>query len=411
MDYLLKNIKSLIGIRPAETTILKGAALKELPSIDNAWLQVVKGRIASFGTMQTLESVTSSREDTIDCSGRIVMPCYCDSHTHLVFADTRENEFIDKLKGATYEEIASKGGGILNSAKKLNETSEEVLLEKALERIEEIKNYGTGAVEIKSGYGLSYDGELKMLRVIKKLKNLSPIPVKATFLGAHALPLEYNGRRNDYIKLLIEDLLPKIAEESLADYCDVFCEKGFFSEEETNLILKAGWKYGLKPKIHANQLNLSGGVQAGVRNSAISVDHLEAMSDEEINCLKISNTIPTLLPSAAFFLRMQYPPARKMIDEGLPVTLASDYNPGSSPSGRMGFVVSLACIQMKMTPEEAINAATLNGAFAMEMGPEVGSITVGKQANLIITKPINSYNNIPYHFGNDVIEKVLISKI
>jgi imidazolonepropionase len=326
--------------------------------------------------------------ETIDATGRVVLPAFCDSHTHLVFADTRENEFVDKINGLTYEQIASKGGGILNSAQKLNDTPEEVLLEKTLQRIEEIKRFGTAAVEIKSGYGLSYDGELKMLRVIKKLKSLAGIPVKATFLGAHALPVSYREHRGEYIRLLTEKLLPVIAEEGLADYCDVFCEKGFFTPEETDIVLQKGWQYGLKPKIHANQLFISGGVQAGVRNKAVSVDHLESIGEEEIECLKHSTTIPTLLPSAAFFLRMQYPPARNLVEAGLPVTLATDYNPGSSPSGRMGFVISLACIQMRWTPEEALNAATINGAAAMEISDELGSVTIGKKASLLITRPL-----------------------
>jgi imidazolonepropionase len=410
MNVLFKNIKSLAGVRSAETKVLKEDDLKQLPAIEDAWLHVQDGKIAAYGGMKNVNAdqfrVAGAMD--VDCTGRIMLPCFCDSHTHLVFADWREEEFVHKIRGLSYEEIATRGGGILNSARKVNETSEEILLEKAFQRIVEIKNQGTGAVEIKSGYGLSYDGELKMLRVIQKLKALSPIPVKASFLGAHAIPAAYKERREEYLKLLTEKILPKIAEENLADYCDVFCEKGFFTPEETDKILQAGWKYGLKPKIHANQLSISGGVQAGVRNKAISVDHLESVGEEEIECLKNSNTIPTLLPTAAFFLRMQYPPARKMIEAGLPVTLASDYNPGSSPSGRMSFVISLACIQMKMTPEEAINAATLNGARAMELENELGSITVGKKANLILTKPINSIANIPYHFGEDVIENVFI---
>ena len=406
MNILFKNIKSLCGIRPAETKVLKGNELRQLPSLNDAWLLIKDGRISSFGEMKNLSPSERADEET-DCSGRIMLPCFCDSHTHLVFADWREGEFVDKINGLSYEQIAAKGGGILNSAMKLRDTPEEVLLEKGKERIEEIRNQGTGAVEIKSGYGLSLEGELKMLRVIKKLKAISPIPVKATFLGAHAIPLEYKNKRGDYIKLLINELLPKIADEGLADYCDVFCEKGFFTPEETDTILQAGWKYGLKPKIHANQLGISGGVQAGIRNKALSVDHLENIGEEEIEALKNSQTIPTLLPAAAFYLRLPYPPARRMVEAGLPVTLASDYNPGSSPSGRMSFVLSLACIQMKMTPEEAINAATLNGAAAIELENELGSITVGKKANLILTKPINSVASIPYSFGQDLIEKVL----
>lgn len=413
MNVLIKNIKSLAGIRDAGVQHVSGNELKKLPSVEDAYLLIREGRIAAFGAMEHMQQSVNEQDlssaASIDAGGRLVLPCFCDSHTHLVFADTRENEFLYKIQGLTYEEIAAKGGGILNSARKLLEMPEDLLLEKAMHRIEEIKQQGTGAVEIKSGYGLSYDGELKMLRVIQQLKTISPIPVKATFLGAHAIPAEFKTNREGYLQLLIEQLLPKIADEGLADYCDVFCDKGFFTPEETDRVLLAGWKYGLKPKIHANQLAISGGVQAGVRNNAISVDHLESMGDEEIECLRKSNTIPTMLPSAAFFLRMQYPPARQMIEAGLPVTLATDYNPGSSPSGRMSFVISLACIQMKMTPEEAINAATINGAAAMELSHETGSITIGKKANLIITKPVNSIANIPYSFGNDVIEQVIIS--
>ena len=416
MSILFKNIKSLVGIRNAGVKMLKGSELGTLPSVSDAWLYAEDGKIIEFGAMKDFNSefVADNRDNSeleeIDCNGKFLLPCFCDSHTHLVFADWRQEEFAMKIQGMSYEEIAARGGGILNSARKLNETTEEVLLEKSLQRIEEIKSQGTGAVEIKSGYGLSYDGELKMLRVIQKLKSLSNIPIKATFLGAHAIPIEYKDKRNEYLQLLTEKILPKIAEEKLADYCDVFCEKGFFTPEETDQILQAGWKYGLKPKIHANQLSISGGVQAGVRNNAISVDHLESVGDEEIIALKNSSTIPTLLPSAAFFLRMNYPPARNMIEAGLPVTLASDYNPGSSPSGRMSFVISLACVQMKMSPEEAINATTLNGAAAMELSDDLGSITVGKKANLILTKPINSIANIPYSFGSDLIEKIFIGK-
>lgn len=413
MNIVIKNIRSLSGIREAGVKRLKGNDMQTFPAFENAYLFINAGKIAAFGSMNDFQpgnfESNGVKTEVIDAYGRFVLPCFCDSHTHLVFADTRENEFIYKIQGLSYEAIAARGGGILNSAKKLHDTPEEVLLEKTMRRLDEIISYGTGAVEIKSGYGLSYEGELKMLRVIRQLKSLSRIPVKATFLGAHALPAAYKTNREGYIKMLVEDLLPVIAGEGLADYCDVFCEQGFFTPEETERILQAGWKYGLKPKIHANQLSVSGGVQVGVRNHAVSVDHLESMGHEEITCLQNSDTIPTMLPSAAFFLRMQYPPARDMLAAGLPVTLATDYNPGSSPSGRMSFVISLACIQMKMTPEEALNAATLNGAAAMELQDELGSITLGKKANLIITKPINSIANIPYSFGNDLIERVLIN--
>lgn len=408
MQTLLTNIRQLYQVRDKSVTILKGADLKKIPSLQNAYLLIKDGWIASFGVMNELH-ISDTEYQTIDCSERIVLPAFCDSHTHLVFAATREEEFVNKINGMSYEEIAAKGGGILNSAKKLNDTAEEVLLESALERLEKIRLQGTGAVEIKSGYGLTVEGEIKMLRVIRKLRELSPISIKSSFLGAHAVPDEYKNNRNGYIRLLIEEMLPLISDEKLADYCDVFCDKGFFTPDETDTILKAAAKYNLKPKIHANQLANSGGVQVGIKNNAVSVDHLENIGDDEISALKESSTIPTLLPSAAFFLRMDYPPARKMADAGLPVTLATDYNPGSSPSGRMSFVISLSCIQMKLTPEEAINAATLNGAAAMDLQNELGSITIGKRANLIICNKGVTLAGIPYSFGNDCIESVLIN--
>ncbi|MCS6991576.1 MAG: imidazolonepropionase [Chitinophagales bacterium] len=410
MDCLFTNIKSLIGIRQKEEKRLSGQAMKELPQLPQAWLAVRRGRISAFGKMEDTALLEQHADlPQFDCSGRILMPCWCDSHTHLVFAAWRAEEFELKIKGFTYEQIAAQGGGILNSARKLSDTDEEILYEQAWQRLTEIIDQGTGAVEIKSGYGLSVEGELKMLRVIARLKASAPIPIKATFLGAHALPAEYRHRRQDYIRLILEEMLPRIADAHLADYCDVFCENGFFTPEETDQILQAAWKYGLKPKIHANQLARSGGVQAGVRNYAVSVDHLEQIDEEEISALQASSTIATLLPAAAFFLRLPYPPARRMLEAGLTVALASDYNPGSCPSGRMSFVVSLACIQMRMTPAEAINAATLNGACAMELEDELGSITIGKRANLILTKPISSVAEIPYRFGIDLIEKVFIS--
>ena len=347
-------------------------------------------------------------DDVLDGGGRLVFPTWCDSHTHIVYTSSREAEFVGRIKGLTYEEIAKNGGGILNSAERLNNTSEDELFESALERLKEITTYGTGAVEIKSGYGLSAEGELKMLRVIKRLKETSPLTIKATFLGAHAIPLKYKQRRQEYIDLIINDMLPIIGKEKLADYCDVFCDRGFFTPDETDAILQAGWKYGLQPKIHANELDYSGGIQVGVKNKALSVDHLEFTGDKEIEALLSSETMPTLLPSTAFFLGLHYPPARKMIDAGLPVALASDYNPGSSPSGRMPFILSLACVKLKMLPEEAINAATINSAYAMGLSSTHGTITVGKKASLFITKPMANYNVIPYSFGSDLIETVLI---
>jgi imidazolonepropionase len=345
----------------------------------------------------------------IDAEGQFVLPCWCDSHTHIVFAASREEEFVDKLKGASYAEIAAKGGGILNSARKLGEASEDFLFEQAWKRLGELMHLGTGAIEIKSGYGLTVESELKMLRVIKRLKEIAPIPVKATFLGAHTYPSAFKEDHKGYIDLVINEMLPKIAAGQLADYIDVFCEEGFFSPSETESICRAGMAVGLKPKIHANQLNLSGGTQLGVKLGALSVDHLETMDEDAINTLALSDTIGTLLPNAAFFLRMPFQPARALVDSGCAIALASDYNPGSSPSGNMNLVVSMSCIQMKLLPEEAINAATLNGAYAMDLSTELGSITPGKRANLIFTKPISSIAYLPYAFGSNLIEKVMIN--
>jgi imidazolonepropionase len=382
--------------------------MKMLPSIDNAWLLIEDGLIKEYGDMSSLDT-SLNVDQTIDAKGGLVLPAWCDSHTHLVFAHSREHEFIDRINGLSYEAIAQRGGGILNSAKKLNAASEDELVDLAMQRLDEVKALGTGAIEIKSGYGLCTEGELKMLRVIRRLKEHSNLTIKSTFLAGHAYPLEYRDNHEGFIKLIINDMLPKIADENLAEYIDVFCEKGFFSVDETDRILEAGVKYGLKPKVHANQLYNSGGIQIGVKHHAISVDHLETMDQEEIECLKHSNTIPTLLPGAAFFLAMHYQPARKIIDAGLPVALASDYNPGSCPSGNMNLILSLACSQMRMTPEEAINACTINGAAAMEVNDKLGSIKVGKKANLIITKAIPSLAYLPYAFGTNLIEKVIIS--
>jgi imidazolonepropionase len=403
---LIINIKQLIGVRE-NPQLLRGSAMGVLPSLENAFLRIEGEKIADYGLMQDLD-LSNETDEIYDAKDAFVMPTWCDSHTHIVYAGSRENEFIQKIKGANYEEIAKNGGGILNSAKKLNETSEEELFEQAWNRIEAIKKLGTGAIEIKSGYGLSIEGELKMLRVIKKLKNKSNLLIKATFLAAHTYPTLFKDNHQGYIRQIIDEMLPIIAEENLADYIDVFCEKGFFSVAETEQILEAGKLRGLKPKIHANQLHLSGGVQVGVKHEAISVDHLETMGEEEITSLSNSNTIGTLLPSAAFFLRMQYPPARQMLDTNVAIALASDYNPGSSPSGNMPLLIALSCIQMKMTPEEAINAATLNGAYAMEVSDEVGSITKGKLANLIFTKNMPSLAYLPYSFGENLIDKVMI---
>jgi imidazolonepropionase len=405
---LIKNIKQLLQVRDNSTLKpLSNEDLNTLPILENAWLRIENDIIKSFGKMSALEKIEG--EDVIDASGRIVMPSFVDSHTHLVFAGSREDEFVMRLHGKSYEEIAEAGGGILNSAKKLQGKTEEELFESAKKRLHEVIAMGTGAIEIKSGYGLTVEAELKMLRVIKRIKDYSPIPVKASFLGAHFYPTEFKQNHEEYIDLLINEMLPTIEKEGLADYIDAFCEKVAFSAEETDRIVKAGIKHGLKPKIHTNQFNCMGGIEVSVANNAISVDHLEVINQEEIKCLKNSNTIATLLPSAPFFLNDPYQPAREIIDAGIPVALASDYNPGSTPSGRMSFVISLACIKLKMTPEEAFNAATINGAFALEMQNELGSITVGKKANLIISKEIESYGFIPYSFGSDQIEQVIIN--
>ncbi len=406
MSILIKNIKTLFGIEEQSKISVSGSEMGELLSVDNAFILIEKNKIVNFGEMK---NCPDRAEKEVDATGKMVLPAWCDSHTHIVFAKSREEEFVMRIKGKSYEEIAENGGGILNSARKLQAMSEDALYDSALERLKEVVGFGTGAIEIKSGYGLTHESELKMLRVIRRLKENNDIPIKATFLGAHAIPMEYKNNRNKYIDIIINKMLPEVAGEGLADYCDVFCDKGFFTVEETDRILEAGWKYGLKPKIHANELAISGGVQIGVKQKALSVDHLECMSAAEIEALKGTETMPTLLPSTAFFLNLTYAPARQMIDAGLPVALASDYNPGSTPSGRMPFVLSLACTQMKMTPEEAVNAATINGAYAMELSDQVGSICKGKLANLILTKKIPSLAFIPYAFGSDLIERVWIS--
>jgi imidazolonepropionase len=404
---LITNIKQLVNVRE-QTTVLRGSQLAHLPCIDNAYLIIEGDTIAAYGSMENVPKGRYSATHTFDAAGGSVLPAWCDSHSHLVFAASREEEFVDKIRGMSYADIAAKGGGILNSARKLNEASEEQLFNQAWARLEELSKLGTGAIEIKSGYGLTVEGELKMLRVIKKLKERSSLSIKATFLGAHTYPQQYKTNHQGYIDSILQEMLPVIAREKLADYIDVFCEEGFFSPEETELICKAGIGHGLKPKIHANQLHLSQGTQVGVKLGAISVDHLETMDEPAIQALANSNTIGTLLPTAAFFLRMPFQPARALIDAGCAIALASDFNPGSSPSGNMNLVVAMSCIQMKMLPEEAINAATLNGAYAMELGQELGSITIGKKASLILTKPIPSLAYYPYAFGSNLIDKVMI---
>ena len=405
-SLLLRNIKTLVQAETTPRQLVVGAEMADLPTIDQAYLLLEDDRIAAFGPM---DQCPERADQIIDATGRLVFPSWCDSHTHIVFAATREEEFVDRIRGLSYEEIARRGGGILNSAQRLQQTSEDALLESARLRLEEVIGYGTGAIEIKSGYGLTVESEIKMLRVIRRLKAISPIPIKATFLGAHAIPKEYQHRRNEYIDLVIQKMLPLVAEEGLAEYCDVFCDRGFYTVEETERILKAGWMYGLKPKIHANELDYSGGVQVGVANHAISVDHLEYTGDAEIEALLGSQTLPTLLPGCSFFLGIPYAPARKMIDAGLPVVLATDYNPGSAPSGSMSFVVSLACVKMKILPEEAINAATLNGARAMELEQEYGTIALGKKANLFITKVLSSIAQVPYSFGMEPADTIILN--
>lgn len=404
---LLTNIKYLLGVH-TETKALRGQALAQLPGIEQAYLRIEGTQIVDYGPMSELKTHESPGQ-THDLSGRYVLPSWCDSHTHLVFAGSREQEFVDKIRGLTYAEIAQKGGGILNSAQLLQKTPAEVLFQQAWKRLEALKKLGTGAIEIKSGYGLTPEAEIKMLRVIKRLKQEANIPIKSTFLGAHAFPTAFKDDRRGYIRQIIEEMLPAIALEGLADYIDVFCEQGFFTPAETTQILEAGRRYGLKAKLHANQLHNSGGVQVGIQAGAVSVDHLENIGPEEVQLLAQHPTIATLLPSAAFFLRLPYPPARQLIEAGAAVALATDYNPGSSPSGNMPLLVALSCIQMRMLPEEAINAATFNGACAMEVQQEVGSIAVGKRANLIVTKPMPSLAYLPYAFGSNLIEQVLIN--
>jgi len=407
MTTLFINIKELIQVRELSEDKVYGKDMGILPIIKNAFMLIKDHTIIDFGSMDNLS--LKKADKVVDLTGKLVLPTWCDSHTHLVFADTREEEFVNRIKGLTYQEIAEKGGGILNSSKKLQNKPEIELFEDAAKRLKELIKNGTGAIEIKSGYGLTLESELKILRVIKKLKENFSLPIKATFLGAHAIPNEYKEKRSEYIQLIINKMIPEIAKEKLADYIDVFCEKGYFTTTETDLILKAGIKYGLIPKIHVNQFNSIGGVKLGVDNNALSVDHLEVLTDEDLNILSKSDTMPVALPSCSFFLEIPYTNARKLIDANIPMAVASDYNPGSSPSGNMNFVVSLACIKMKMTPEEAINAATINAAHALNLSDKIGSISKGKMANFIITKPIKSYSSIPYAFADNCIEEVYLA--
>ena len=406
MSILIINIKELIQVRDQNTLKVSGKDMQHLPTIKNAFLLIKNGEISDFGRMESCKNMVADK--TIDATDKLVLPTWCDSHTHIVFAGNREQEFVDRINGLSYTEIANRGGGILNSAKTLQNTSEDDLYNQSAQRVKNIIKLGTGALEIKSGYGLTLESELKMLRIIKRIKEHFPIKIKATFLGAHAFPEAYLNNKKGYIDLIINEMLPKIGKENLADFIDVFCEKGYFSLEDTETILSAGKQYGLIPKIHVNQFNAFGGVAMGVKHNALSVDHLEELTQEDINVLIGSETMPVALPSCSFFLSIPYTPARRIINSGLPLALATDYNPGSTPSGNMNFVLSTACIKMKMTPEEAINAATLNGAYAMGISEEYGSITKGKKANLIITKPIPSYNYLPYSFGENNIETVII---
>lgn len=407
MKILITNIKELLQVREISINKVSGSDMKVLPSIKNAFLYLEDDLISDFGKMEDCPNVSVDKK--IDATGKIVLPTWIDSHTHLVYAGSREQEFVDRINGLSYEEIFNRGGGILNSAKKLQETSEDDLYEQSKIRLEEVMRQGTGAIEIKSGYGLTLEAEMKMLRVIKRLNENYPIEIKATFLGAHAFPLEYKDNHKAYIDLICEVMIPKIAKEKLADYVDAFLETGYFSAEETSRIMKVGNEFGLKSKIHVNQFTAINGIEACVKNNALSVDHLEIVTDKDIEVLKNSATMPVALPTCSYFISIPYTPARKMLEAGLPLALASDFNPGTTPSGNMNFVVATACIKMKMTPEEAINAATINAAYAMDLTSSHGSITKGKKASIIITKPIDSFYQIPYAFGSNLIEKVIIN--
>ena len=406
MDLLIKNIKQLVQILEPGKRWVAGSEMSKLSLIENSWISIRDGHILDFGPMDLCPKVL---EDEIDASGRIVMPAFCDSHTHLVYSGSREQEFVDRIKGLSYEEIAQRGGGINNSASRLRKASEDELYEESFFRIKEIISQGTGAVEIKSGYGLDTESELKMLRVIRRLKKTTPITIRSTFLGAHAVPPEYLNNQDGYVDLIINEMLPRVAEEGLADFADVFCDRGFFTIDNTSRILEAAAQYGLRAKIHANELDFSGGIQVGVKHNSLSVDHLEYTGPDEIRSLLGSGTMPTLLPGAALFLGLIWPPARAMIEAGLPIALSSDYNPGSSPTGNMMLILSLGCICLKMLPEEVIHAATINSAYAMGVESELGSITKGKRANLIITRPVSGYSFLPYAYGSDLIERIILN--
>lgn len=406
MSLLIINIKELIQVRETNVTIVKGEDMKILPTLKNAYLIIEHDTIVEYGLMSDYEEYEA--DQVIDASGKMVLPAWCDSHSHIVYAGDRSQEFVDRINGLSYEEIAERGGGILNSAEVLQDTPEDSLYEQSLKRLNQVIRLGTGALEIKSGYGLTVEAELKMLRVIKRLKKESSARIKTTLLAAHAVPLEYRNRKKAYVDLIVNEMIPEVGQSKLADYIDVFCEKGYFDLEDTERIMEAAAPYGLIPKIHVNQFNAFGGVALAVKHKALSVDHLEELTKTDIEALKGSQTIPVALPSCSYFLGIPYTPARQIMDAGLPLALATDYNPGSTPSGNMNFVVSTACIKLKMTPEEAINAATINGAYAMGISNQYGSICRGKKANLIITKDIESYNNLPYAFGDNLIDTVII---
>jgi len=409
MKIFIKNIKSLYGTHSQEVSSVKGANMNVLPCVGNAWLAVENGTIAAFGSMDDFDGIEDWRDLTvIDAAGKYVLPGWCDSHTHTVFAASRADEFEDRLSGLTYEEIAKRGGGILNSAKKLASLSEEELFQSAFERLNAMMQQGTVAVEIKSGYGLDEENELKMLRVIKRLKSEHPMVIKSTFLALHAIPIEYKNRVDEFVDVMVNEVLPKVAAEGLADFVDAFCEEGYFSVAQMNQLIDAAQVLGIPAKVHVNQFNVIGGVEAAVKRNARSVDHLEELTEEDLNVLLEGNTMPVSLPACSFFLRIPYTPARKIIDAGLPIALATDFNPGSSPSGNMNFVNSLACIQQRMLPHEVVNASTLNGAFAMDVQEALGSITVGKKASFIITKPLNSLAELFYYFGENNIDQVIV---
>ena len=413
MAILIKNIRKLVQVEDYPVSMRAGKDMAVLPSLDDAWLYIEDDRITDFGKMTDLETsgglAVYKEAEVIDAAGRMVFPCWCDSHTHLVYPASREIEYVDKIRGLSYEEIARRGGGILNSAITMQEMSEDNLIEPAIKRLEEIASYGTGAVEIKSGYGLNTEAELKMLRVIRTLRERSPVTIRSTFLGAHSIPPEYRGKQHEYVDIVINEMIPLVASEGLADFIDVFCDRGFFTVEDTERILMAGLKYGLIPKIHANELDYSGGIQVGVKYGALSVDHLEYTGDEEIEALLGSGTMPTILPGPAFFLNMIHTPARKMIDAGLPVAMASDFNPGSSPSGNMQLILSMACINYRLLPEEAVNSVTVNGAYALGVEDRLGSICRGKIANVFITKEIPTVEYMPYYYGANKVDKVILN--